>query len=201
MQKYGYVRVSSREQNEARQLDALAPYEIPRKNLFIEKKSGKDFDRPVYKRLMKRLRPGDLLIVKSIDRLGRNYDEILEEWRHITKEIGADVLILDMPLLDTRTKGRDLTGTFIADLVLQILSYVAQTERENIRQRQMEGIAAAKRQGVKFGRPALPLPDNFDEIHRAWRGKKLTLKQAARECGMPEGTFYSKAVRLEKAEK
>lgn len=201
MQKYGYVRVSTREQNEARQLNALAPYEIPQKNLFVEKKSGKDFDRPVYKRLMERLRPGDLLIVKSIDRLGRNYDEILEEWRHITKEIGADVLVLDMPLLDTRTKGRDLTGTFIADLVLQILSYVAQTERENIRQRQMEGIAAAKRHGVKFGRPALPLPDNFDEIHKAWRGKKMTLKQAAGECGMPEGTFYSKAIRLEKAEK
>ncbi len=201
MQKYGYVRVSTREQNEARQLDALAPYEIPQKNLFVEKKSGKDFDRPVYKRLKKRLRSGDLLIVKSIDRLGRDYDEILEEWRHITKEIGADVLILDMPLLDTRTKGRDLTGTFIADLVLQILSYVAQTERENIRQRQMEGIAAAKRQGVKFGRPALPLPDNFNEIHKAWREKKLTLKQAAMECKMPAGTFYSKAVRLEKAEK
>lgn len=199
MQKYGYVRVSTREQNEARQLDALAPYEIPQKNLFVEKKSGKDFDRPVYKRLMKRLRPGDLLIVKSIDRLGRNYDEILEEWRHITREIGADVLILDMPLLDTRTKGRDLTGTFIADLVLQILSYVAQTERENIRRRQMEGIAAAKRQGVRFGRPTLPLPDNFNAIHKAWRKKKLTLKQAARECDMPEGTFYSKAVRLEKA--
>lgn len=198
MQKYGYVRVSTREQNEARQLDALAPYEIPQKNLFVEKKSGKDFERPVYKRLIKRLRPGDLLIVKSIDRLGRDYDEILEEWRHITKEIGADVLILDMPLLDTRAKGRDLTGTFIADLVLQILSYVAQTERENIRQRQMEGIAAAKRQGVRFGRPVLPLPDNFDEIHKAWREKKLTLKQAARECSMPEGTFYSKAVRLEK---
>lgn len=199
MQKYGYVRVSTREQNEARQLDALAPYEIPQKNLFVEKKSGKDFDRPVYKRLMKRLRPGDLLIVKSIDRLGRNYDEILEEWRHITREIGADVLILDMPLLDTRTKGRDLTGTFIADLVLQILSYVAQTERENIRRRQMEGITAAKRQGVRFGRPTLPLPDNFNAIHKAWREKKLTLKQAARECDMPEGTFYSKAVRLEKA--
>ena len=199
MQKYGYVRVSTREQNEARQLDALAPYEIPQKNLFVEKKSGKDFDRPVYKRLMKRLRPGDLLIAKSIDRLGRNYDEILEEWRHITREIGADVLILDMPLLDTRTKGRDLTGTFIADLVLQILSYVAQTERENIRRRQMEGIVAAKRQGVRFGRPALPLPDNFNAIHKAWRDKKLTLKQAARECNMPEGTFYSKAVRLEKA--
>ena len=173
MQKYGYVRVSTREQNEARQLDALAPYEIPQKNLFVEKKSGKDFNRPVYRRLTKRLRPGDLLILKSIDRLGRDYDEILEEWRHITKEIGADVLILDMPLLDTRAKGRDLTGTFIADLVLQILSYVAQTERENIRQRQMEGIAAAKRQGVKFGRPALPLPDNFDEIHRAWRGNLM----------------------------
>ena len=199
MQKYGYVRVSTHEQNEARQLDALAPYEIPQKNLFVEKKSGKDFDRPVYKRLMKRLRPGDLLIVKSIDRLGRNYDEILEEWRHITREIRADVLILDMPLLDTRTKGRDLTGTFIADLVLQILSYVAQTERENIRRRQMEGIVAAKRQGVRFGRPALPLPDNFNAIHKAWREKKLTLKQAARECDMPEGTFYSKAVRLEKA--
>ena len=148
MQKYGYVRVSTREQNEARQLDALAPYEIPQKNLFVEKKSGKDFDRPVYKRLMKRLRPGDLLIAKSIDRLGRNYDEILEEWRHITREIGADVLILDMPLLDTRTKGRDLTGTFIADLVLQILSYVAKTERENISRRQKEGIVAAKRQDV-----------------------------------------------------
>lgn len=201
MQKYGYVRVSTREQNEARQLAALAPFEVPQKNLYVEKKSGKDFDRPVYKRLMKRLRPGDLLIVKSIDRLGRNYDEILEEWRHITKEIGADVLILDMPLLDTRTKGRDLTGTFIADLVLQILSYVAQTERENIRQRQMEGIAAAKRQGVKFGRPLMPLPDNFDEVHKAWRGKQLTLKQAARECGMPEGTFYSKAVRIEKAKR
>lgn len=143
------------------------PMKYRKKICLLRKKSGKDFDRPVYKRMMRRLRPGDLLIVKSIDRLGRDYDEILEEWRHITKELGADVLILDMPLLDTRTKGRDLTGTFIADLVLQILSYVAQTERENIRQRQMEGIAAAKRQGVKFGRPVLPLPDNFNEIHKA----------------------------------
>lgn len=150
MQKYGYVRVSTREQNEARQLDALAPYGIPSKNLFVEKKSGKDFERPAYKRLRKRLQPSDLLIIKSIDRLGRDYDEILEEWRHITKEIRADMLILDMPLLDTRTKGRDLTGTFIADLVLQILSYVAQTERENIRQRQMEGIAAFHIRSVTF---------------------------------------------------
>ena len=198
MQKYGYVRVSTREQNEARQLNALAPYEIPQKNLFIEKKSGKDFERPVYKRLKKRLRAGDLLLIKSIDRLGRNYDEILEEWRYITKVLGADIFVLDLPLLDTRSRSRDLTGTFISDLVLQILSYVAQTERENIRQRQREGIEAAKRQGIKFGRPAFPLPDNFDEIHKAWRGKRLTLKQAANACGMPEGTFYAKAVRREK---
>lgn len=198
MKKYGYVRVSTREQNEARQLLALTAYEIPPKNLFIEKKSGKDFDRPAYKQLMKHLRSGDLLIIKSIDRLGRSYDEILKEWKYITKEIGADIFILDMPLLDTRMKNRDLTGTLIADLILQILSYVAQTERENIRQRQMEGIAAAKRMGVKFGRPPLPLPDNFVEIHKAWRDKKLTLKQAANACEMPEGTFYSKAVRFEK---
>lgn len=199
MQTYGYVRVSTREQNEARQLDALASYEIPRKNLFIEKKSGKDFERPIYRRMKKKLKSGDLLIVKSIDRLGRNYDEILEEWRYITKKIGADIFVLDLPLLDTRAKGHDLTRTFIADLVLQILSYVAQTERENIHQRQMEGIEAAKHKGVRFGRPALPLPDNFDEIHKAWREKKLTLKQAAKACGMPEGTFYSKAVRAEKS--
>lgn len=143
MQKYAYVRVSTRDQNETRQLDALALYEIPPQNLFIEKKSGKDFDRPVYKQLKRQPQSGDLLIVKSIDRLGRNYDEILEEWRHITKEIKADILVLDLPLLDTRAQGRDLTGTFIADLVLQILSYAAQTERENIRQRQAEGIPAS----------------------------------------------------------
>ena len=176
----------------------MAQQHIPAKNIYMDKQSGKDFNRPNYQRLIRKLKPGDVLFILSIDRLGRDYDEILEEWRHITKEIRADMLILDMPLLDTRSKGRDLTGTFIADLVLQILSYVAQTERENIHQRQKEGIAAAKRKGVKFGRPALPLPDNFDEIHTAWRGKKLTLKQAAKECGMPEGTFYAKAVRFEK---
>lgn len=197
MEKYGYVRVSTREQNEARQLDALLPYEIPKKNIYVEKKSGKDFERPVYRRMVKKLRPGDLLIVKSIDRLGRNYEEILEEWRHITRGIGADILVLDMPLLDTRDRNQNLTGKFIADLVLQILSYVAQNERENIRQRQREGIAAAKRQGVRFGRPAVPLPDNFYEVHKAWRKKKMTLKEAANACGMPEGTFYTKAVRLE----
>ena len=197
---YGYARVSSTEQNLDRQIEALLEYGVEERDIVTDKQSGKDFERPRYKHLLRRLRPGDLLYVLSIDRLGRNYEEIQKQWRFLTKEKGIDICVLDMPLLDTRAKGRDLTGTFIADLVLQILSYVAQTERENIRQRQMEGIAAAKRQGVKFGRPALPLPDNFDEIHRAWRGKKLTLKQAARKCGMPEGTFYAKAVRLEKAE-
>lgn len=190
MQKYGYVRVSTREQNEARQLDALAPYGIPGKNLFIDHQSGKGFDRPAYKRLLKRLRPGDLLIVKSIDRLGRDYDEILKEWRRITKEIGADVLILDMPLLDTRTQGRDLTGTFIADLVLQILSYVAQTERENTRQRQAEGIAAARARGVHLGREKAPLPDGFDEARAAWQRGELSLREAGRRLGISHMTFY-----------
>lgn len=149
-QTYGYVRISTKEQNEARQLAALAEYGIPQRNLFIDRQSGKDFDRPAYKRLMRRLKSGDLLIVQSIDRLGRNYGEILEQWRVITKEKRADIMILDMPLLNTRTQGKDLTGTFIADLVLQILSYVAQTEREFIRKRQAEGIAAARARGVKF---------------------------------------------------
>lgn len=149
---FGYIRVSTKDQNEARQLAALAEYQIPRSRLFIDKQSGKDFARPAYQRLLKRLKRGDVLFVKSIDRLGRNYNEILEQWRVLTKQIGADVVVIDMPLLDTRARGDDLTGTFIADLVLQILSYVAQTERENIRQRQAEGIAAAKARGVRFGR-------------------------------------------------
>lgn len=149
---FGYVRVSSRDQNETRQIIALESYGVPARNIFIDKQSGKDFERPKYKQVLKKLKPGDLLVIKSIDRLGRNYDEILEQWRIITKEIRADVVVLDMPLLDTRKQPSDLTGTFIADLVLQILSYVAQTEREAIRQRQAEGIAAAKARGVHFGR-------------------------------------------------
>lgn len=171
---------------------------MPDKKLYIDKQSGKDFDRPKYKRLVKRLKPGDLLYILSIDRLGRNYHEIQEQWRILTKEKGADICVLDMPLLDTRN-GKDLMGTFIADLVLQILSFVAQNERENIRKRQAEGIAAAKARGVKFGRPPLPLPDNFYDVHRAWRDKKIALQQAAEACGMPVGTFYAKAVKFEKA--
>ena len=149
---YGYVRVSTKDQNEDRQRIALAEFPVPEKNIFMDKLSGKDFNRPQYRRLMRKLRSGDCLVVKAIDRLGRNYEEILEQWRIITKEKGVDIVVLDMPLLDTRHTGRDLTGTFVADLVLQILSYVAQTERENIKQRQKEGIAAARLRGVQFGR-------------------------------------------------
>lgn len=158
---YGYIRVSTKEQNEDRQRIALAEFPVPENHIFLDKLSGKDFERPQYKKLTKKLRPGDILVIKSIDRLGRNYEEILNQWRIITKEKRADIVVLDMPLLDTRQTGRDLTGTFVADLVLQILSYVAQTERENIKQRQKEGIAAAKLRGVQFGRPRKPLPDNF----------------------------------------
>ena len=191
MATYGYVRVSTKDQNEARQLDAMAQFRLD--ELFIDKQSGKDFNRTAYQELLGRLEEGDLVVVKSIDRLGRNYDEILEQWRILTKEKSADILVLDMPLLDTRAKGRDLTGTFIADLVLQILSYVAQTERENIRRRQWEGIAAAKARGVRFGRPKAELPENFEDLCRRWGNKEITLRQAASESGLPEGTFYGRA--------
>ena len=193
---YGYIRVSTREQNEDRQRLALAALPVPEENIYMDKQSGKDFERPQYRRLVRRLRRDDLLYVKSIDRLGRNYSEILEQWRMITKEKGVDIAVLDMPLLDTR-RGKDLMGTFLSDIVLQVLSFVAENERDNIRQRQAEGIAAAKARGVRFGRPPLPLPDNFHMLHQAWRGQKITLRQAARACGMPTGTFYSKAIKLE----
>ena len=193
---YGYIRVSTREQNEDRQRLALAALPVPKENIYMDKQSGKDFDRPQYRRLVRRLRRDDLLYVKSIDRLGRNYSEILEQWRMLTKEKGVDIAVLDMPLLDTR-RGKDLMGTFLSDIVLQVLSFVAENERDNIRQRQAEGIAAAKARGVRFGRPPLPLPDNFHMLHQAWRGQKITLRQAARACGMPTGTFYSKAIKLE----
>lgn len=196
MRTYGYVRVSAKDQKEDRQLIAIRELSIPEKNIYIDHQSGRDFNRPQYRKLVQRLRRSDLLYIKSIDRLGRNYSEIQNQWRQLTKEIGVDICVIDMPLLDTRN-GKDLMGTFIADLVLQILSFVAQNERENIRLRQAEGIAAAKRRGVQFGRPPLPLPNNFDVVYRDWRSKKITLKQAARECGMPEGTFYSKARRYE----
>ena len=189
--------MSTREQNEDRQLIAMRELPIPEKNIYIDKQSGKDFARPQYKKLVRRMKKDDLLYIKSIDRLGRNYKEILEQWRVLTKEKGVDIVVLDMPLLDTR-RGKDLMGTFLSDIVLQVLSFVAENERTNIRQRQAEGIAAAKARGVKFGRPALPLPDNFHEIHKAWRDKKIPLRQAAKACNMPEGTFYYKAVKFEK---
>lgn len=199
MTTYGYIRVSSKDQNEDRQRIALREAGVAEKHLYLDKQSGKDFERPQYKNLIHRLKKDDLLYIKSIDRLGRNYEEILEQWRLITKEKGADIAVLDMPVLDTR-RGKDLMGTFLSDIVLQILSFVAESERDNIRQRQAEGIAAAKARGVRFGRPPLPLPDNFQQVYRAWRSKKLTLRQAAQLCEMPKDTFYAKAVRFEKQE-
>jgi len=193
---YGYIRVSSRDQNEDRQLIALKEVGVPEKNIFLDKQSGKDFNRPQYKKMLRKMKKDDLLYIKSIDRLGRNYEEILQQWRVLTKEKGIDIVVLDMPLLDTR-RGKDLMGTFLSDIVLQVLSFVAENERTNIRQRQAEGIAAAKAKGVKFGRPPLPLPDNFYEVHKAWRAKKLTLKEAAAACDMPVGTFYAKARKFE----
>lgn len=196
-EQYAYIRVSSRDQNEDRQLIAIQGLCIPERNIYIDKQSGKDFKRPQYQKLARRMKKDDLLYIKSIDRLGRNYKEILEQWRILTKEKGVDIVVMDMPLLDTR-RGKDLMGTFLSDIVLQVLSFVAENERENIRQRQAEGIAAAKARGVKFGRPALPLPDNFREVHKAWREKKIPLRLAAKACNMPEGTFYYKAVKFEK---
>ncbi len=196
---YGYIRISTKDQNEDRQRIALLEAGVIAKNIILDKRSGKDFDRPGYRCLCKKIKPGDVLFIKSIDRLGRNYNEILEQWRYLTKEKKISIVVLDMPLLDTR-KGRDLTGELIADIVLQLLSYVAQTEREFIHQRQAEGIAAAKARGQKFGRPPLPVPDNFYEVHKAWRGKKISLKEAARKCNMPEGTFYGKARQFENVE-
>ena len=166
---YGYIRVSTKEQNEDRQRIALAEFPVPEENVFMDKLSGKDFNRPQYRKLLRRMRPGDVLVVKSIDRLGRNYEEILNQWRIITKDKRVDIVVLDMPLLDTRQTGRDLTGTFVADLVLQILSYVAQTERENIRQRQREGIEAARMRGVRFGRPRKAVPEDFDHFRLEWQ--------------------------------
>ena len=187
-QYYGYIRVSTKEQNEDRQVDALKAYEIPQKNVFMDKQSGKDFERPAYQQLIRKLKKGDVLIIKSIDRLGRNYDEIIEQWRVITKQVDADIVVIDMPLLDTRV-GKDLTGKFVADLVLQILSYVAQTEREAIRQRQAEGIAAAKARGVKFGRPRIPLPSDFHVVSELYRRQMITSRESARMLSVSQDTF------------
>lgn len=188
---YGYVRVSTKEQNEDRQLVAMREFGVQDGNVFMDKLSGKDFERPAYRRLLKKLKPGDTLIIKSIDRLGRDYGEILEQWRVITKEKQTAIVVLDIPLLDTRQKERDLTGTFIADLVLQILSYVAQTEREFIRQRQAEGIAAAQARGVKFGRPPMERPELFREVREAWERREISAREAGRRLGVNYKTFQA----------
>ena len=195
---YGYIRVSTREQNEDRQLIALREMSVPEKNIFMDKQSGKDFDRPAYKRLLRKLKKDDLLYIKSIDRLGRNYLEIQEQWRAITKDKGVDIVVLDMPLLDTR-RGKDLVGTFLADIVLQVLSFVAENERTNIRQRQAEGIAAAKPRGGRFGRPPKPLPEGFHCAYQRWKSGKCTCTAAAKECGMPLATFRYRAEIYEKS--
>ena len=186
---YAYIRVSSHEQNEERQLIAMRQLHIPEDHIFMDKQSGKDFNRPSYKTLVNTLKEGDLLYILSIDRLGRNYEEIQNQWRILTKEKGVDICVIDMPLLDTRN-GKDLMGTFIADLVLQILSFVAQNERENIRKRQAQGIAAAKANGVKFGRPEIPMPEDFSNIVNKWEQGKLSLEEALKESKMSESTFY-----------
>lgn len=185
---YGYARVSAKDQNETRQLIALKTFGICQTRIFLDKQSGRDFQRPQYQRLLKRLKKGDTLVVKSIDRLGRNYNEIIEQWRILTKEKQADVVVLDMPLLDTR-RGKDLTGTLIADIVLQLLSYVAQTEREFIHQRQAEGIAAAKARGTRFGRPAKPVPPEAPALIRQWQSGRLTASAASRQLGVSRKTF------------
>ncbi len=188
---YGYVRVSSIDQNEDRQLVVMDENNVPKGNVYIDKQSGKDFERPQYKKLVKKLKAGDLLYILSIDRLGRNYEDIQKQWRILTKEIGIDICVIDMPLLDTRN-GKDLMGTFIADLVLQILSFVAQSERENIKKRQAQGIAAAKAKGVKFGRPEIAIPDDFGKLIKQWEKKQIYIDELLSLCNMSEATFYRK---------
>ncbi len=188
---YGYVRVSSYDQNEERQLNELERLKVPKNQIFIDKQSGKDFERPQYKKMLKKLKSGDLLYVLSIDRLGRNYAEIQNQWRVLTKEIGIDICIIDMPLLDTR-KGKDLMGTFIADLILQVLSFVAENERKNIRERQASGILAAKKRGVKFGRPEIIVPENFPKLVKQWENGKITVYDIKEYCNISEATFYRK---------
>lgn len=189
MATYGYIRVSSTDQNEDRQLIEMNKLSVPPSNIYIDKMSGKDFERPAYKKMVKKLKPGDLLYILSIDRLGRNYVKIQDQWRILTHEKGIDISVIDMPLLDTR-RDKDLMGTFVSDLVLQILSFVAQNERENIKKRQAQGIAAAKARGVKFGRPECPVPENFSDIIRQWEQGKIIFNQAVGMCNMSEATFY-----------
>ena len=188
---YGYCRVSSLGKNEDRQMIAMENLNVPINNIYIDKQSGKDFNRPQYKKLLQKLNRNSILYIKSIDRLGRDYHEIQEQWRIITKKKKADIVVIDMPLLDTR-RGKDLMGTFLSDIVLQVLSFVAENERSNIRQRQKEGIAAVKARGVKFGRPTIPLPDNFYDVYKMWKEKEVSIGEAATMCGLSKSTFYDK---------
>ena len=185
---YGYVRVSSKYQNEDRQILAMQEVGISAEHIYVDKQSGKDFDRPAYLSLLSVLTKGAVVYIKSIDRLGRNYNDIIEQWHMITKEKQADIVVLDMPLLDTR-RGKDLLGTFLSDVVLQLLSFVAENERQYIKQRQAEGIVAARQRGIRFGRPKIPLPDNFQSVCIRWRNKELSMREAARQCGLAESTF------------
>ena len=198
MSIYGYIRVSSRDQNEDRQLIAMREIDVPEKSIYTDRQSGKDFERPQYKKLVRKLKRDDLLYIKSIDRLGRNYEEIQNQWRLLTKDKGVDICVIDMPLLDTR-RGKDLVGTFLSDIVLQVLSFVAENERVNIRARQAEGIAAAKARGVRFGRPPRPLPEGYHSAYQRWKAGKITGTAAARECGLPLSTFRYRAAIYEKS--
>lgn len=196
MSKFAYIRVSTRDQNEARQLLAISDLHIPQKNIYIDHQSGKDFNRPAYRRMVRRMKKDDLLYIKSIDRLGRNYEEIQNQWRYLTKDKGIDIAVLDMPLLDTR-RGKDLVGTFLSDIVLQVLSFVAENERTNIKQRQAEGIAAARLRGVRFGRPPKPLPSNFHSVYQQWRKGDLSVSSASKACNMSRTTFHRRAKQYE----
>ena len=188
---YGYIRMSSFDQNEDRQMIAMQKAMIPRKNIYMDKQSGKDFERPMYKKMVRKLKCDDVVYIKSIDRLGRNYKEVVEQWQYLTRVKKVDIVVMEMPLLDTR-KGKDLMGTFLSDIVLQVLSFVAENERTNIRNRQREGINAAKARGVKFGRPRKPLPENFNEICTEWKAGKITAGKAAEMCGISRTTFYDR---------
>ena len=192
---YGYARVSTREQKEDRQIVAISSMHVPRRNIYVDKESGKDFERTYYKKLIRRLKEDDVLYIKSIDRLGRNYEDIMEQWKLITKKRKADIVVIDMPILDTR-RGKDLMGTFLSDIVLALLSYISENERLTIRQRQAEGIAIAKAKGVRFGPTPRPLPDNFEDIYCKWLRGELSVSEAAKLCNMPRSTFYDKARKM-----
>ena len=192
MKTYGYIRVSATDQNEDRQIMAMENAQVPRRNVYMDKISGKDFDRPMYKKMVRKLQRNDLVYIKSIDRLGRNYKDVVEQWQYLTRVKKVDIVVLEMPLLDTR-RGKDLMGTFLSDIVLQVLSFVAENERSNIKIRQKEGIEAARKRGVKFGRPSAATPDNFPEIYEKWSKEEISAEQAAAMCGFSRTTFYNKA--------